>query len=469
MCAGCSKESNRAGDEEEIHAKNVPGRDPEIGTNAQNQVNSLRGSGQPLAGSLRAFFEPRFWYDFSRVRVHTSHRAAEAARSVNALAYTKENDIVFGQGQYRPGTESGGKLLAHELAHVVQQGAANAPMQAQRSILRRSSDPPSLQRQGDPSQAPSSMSCPIANTSSAQSVVTDVLFSLGTATLTPAAIIDLGSFVVSWTAAGANRDVRVDGFASIDGQQALNWTLSCDRAVAVAAELENPSSGAPGIPNQFLEVLANGETTQFGAALPPNRRATVSADLAQPACANPGVSRSLDLQPVFLRTDPTDAAPTGGSWTRRFNESNAIWGKLGVMFVELTPITIDTPLKTSGGTAAEISSIAALRTSAGVEIFVVDNDLTTSGGSVTLGPLAPLCTTGKMVMSDRGTSDTLLAHELGHILGIQHPGVPPNPGEAGTIMVGSGSHSTANSTRNTLGNNVLCPPGTGSTCLNPDP
>src|SRR5262249_23171480 len=142
--------------------------------------------------------------------------------------------------------------------------------------------------------------CPIANTSPAHPVVTDVLFSVGAATLTPTAITDLATFVATWTAAGANRDVRVDGFASIDGPEPLNWTLSCDRALAVAAELENPSSGTAGIPNQFIEFLANGETTQFGPALPPNRRATVSADLAQPACANPGVSRSLDLQPVFL-------------------------------------------------------------------------------------------------------------------------------------------------------------------------
>jgi hypothetical protein len=74
-------------------------------------------------------------------------------------------------------------------------------------------------------------------------------------------------------------------------------------------------------------------------------------------------------------------------------------------------------------------------------------------------------------MSDRGTSDTLLAHELGHTLGLDHPGTAPNPADAGTVLQASRSKDVNNPTRNTLGNfgKILCPPGTGSTCLNPDP
>jgi len=61
--------------------------------------------------------------DFSQVRVHTDSRAAESARAVNALAYTVGQDVVFGAGQYAPGTPEGRRLLAHELTHVVQQGS----------------------------------------------------------------------------------------------------------------------------------------------------------------------------------------------------------------------------------------------------------------------------------------------------------------------------------------------------------
>ena len=79
------------------------------------------GGGQPLDTTTRAFMEPRFGHDFSQVRVHTGARAAESAQAVNALAYTAGRNVVFGMGQYQPKTGEGKKLLAHELAHVVQQ------------------------------------------------------------------------------------------------------------------------------------------------------------------------------------------------------------------------------------------------------------------------------------------------------------------------------------------------------------
>jgi hypothetical protein len=82
---------------------------------------ALRSPGQPLDAATRAFMEPRFGRDFSGVRMHTDARAAESARAVNALAYTVGHTIVFGAGQYAPGTPSGQRLLAHELAHTIQQ------------------------------------------------------------------------------------------------------------------------------------------------------------------------------------------------------------------------------------------------------------------------------------------------------------------------------------------------------------
>jgi hypothetical protein len=82
----------------------------------------LNSSGQPLDAGTRAFMEPRFGHDFSRVRVHTDARAVESAHAVNALAYTVGRDVVFGAGQYAPGTMEGKRLMAHELTHVVQQG-----------------------------------------------------------------------------------------------------------------------------------------------------------------------------------------------------------------------------------------------------------------------------------------------------------------------------------------------------------
>ena len=85
-------------------------------------VHEVLGSpGQPLDPATRAFMEPRFGHEFSRVRVHTDARAAESARAVNALAYTAGESVAFSAGQYAPGTSRGRELLAHELTHVIQQ------------------------------------------------------------------------------------------------------------------------------------------------------------------------------------------------------------------------------------------------------------------------------------------------------------------------------------------------------------
>jgi hypothetical protein len=84
-----------------------------------NQV--LNSPGRALDTPTRAFMEPRFGRDFSGVRVHTDSRAAESARSVNAHAYTVGEHIVFDRGKYDPDSRGGRHLLAHELAHTVQQ------------------------------------------------------------------------------------------------------------------------------------------------------------------------------------------------------------------------------------------------------------------------------------------------------------------------------------------------------------
>ena len=284
MCAGC--------EEEELQRKEHSGAQ-DFAADVESQVQALQGGGKQLPPRVREFFEPRFGQNFSNVRVHTSGAAAESATSVNALAYTIRNHIVFAAGQYSPHTTAGRRLLAHELTHVVQQGTADAEVAsnatsraAQPAIARRSAGgPPSLQRMGDPAQAPAGMTCPIATTSPPSSVVTNVLFNINSQTLTPTAVADISAFIASWNAAGADDLVRVDGFASTDGPEPINWTLSCDRAVMVEGELMAPSSGAAGIPPSFIEMFAQGETNEFSSSLPPNRRATISADLSAPAPA----------------------------------------------------------------------------------------------------------------------------------------------------------------------------------------
>lgn len=86
---------------------------------------TLQSGGERLSPSVRAFFESRFGRDFSQVRVHRESLAAESTRAVNAQAYTVGNHVVFGNGKYAPESPAGRELLAHELAHVVQQGASS--------------------------------------------------------------------------------------------------------------------------------------------------------------------------------------------------------------------------------------------------------------------------------------------------------------------------------------------------------
>jgi len=84
----------------------------------------LASSGQPLLAGTRERLESRFGSDFSHVRIHADAHAAASAHALKAQAYTVGNHIVFGAGRYIPAFDAGHHLLAHELTHVLQQGAA---------------------------------------------------------------------------------------------------------------------------------------------------------------------------------------------------------------------------------------------------------------------------------------------------------------------------------------------------------
>lgn len=111
---------------------------------------ALQSPGQPLDSNTRVFMESRFGQDFSRVRVHTDAKAAASTQSLNALAYTTSNDIVFGASRYTPETVEGKRLLAHELTHVMQQTKDNA----NNSLLK------AIQREESPAAKPNPQSAP---------------------------------------------------------------------------------------------------------------------------------------------------------------------------------------------------------------------------------------------------------------------------------------------------------------------
>jgi hypothetical protein len=86
----------------------------------------LRAPGRPLDGATREFMESRFGHNFAAVRVHADEAAERSAKGINALAYTLGSNVVFGAGQYAPGTAGGRRLLAHELTHVIQQTGSDS-------------------------------------------------------------------------------------------------------------------------------------------------------------------------------------------------------------------------------------------------------------------------------------------------------------------------------------------------------
>jgi hypothetical protein len=108
-------------EDEAMQMKRAPGR--AVPTRA-GLVGATSRGGHPLPAAQRAFFEPRFGFDFSDVRVHNDAAAASSARVVGAKAYTVGRNVVFGAGRWAPRSSTGRRLIAHELTHVVQQGTA---------------------------------------------------------------------------------------------------------------------------------------------------------------------------------------------------------------------------------------------------------------------------------------------------------------------------------------------------------
>jgi hypothetical protein len=107
---------------------------------AEARRSEPAGAGSALSPDVRSTMEQRFGQDFSGVRVHTNARAAESASGLRARAYTLGSDIVFGAGEYTPATPRGHALLAHELAHVVQQESTR-PASEQTPRVAEHSDP----------------------------------------------------------------------------------------------------------------------------------------------------------------------------------------------------------------------------------------------------------------------------------------------------------------------------------------
>jgi hypothetical protein len=121
LLGGRSQSEQRGRSAERLQARHLQKNSADLREAPAAVKEVVRSPGQPLDAVTRAFMEPRFGHDFGGVRVHRDASAAQSADAVNARAYALGNDIVFGRGEYDPGTAQGSALIAHELAHVIQQ------------------------------------------------------------------------------------------------------------------------------------------------------------------------------------------------------------------------------------------------------------------------------------------------------------------------------------------------------------
>lgn len=224
-CSNCAKEdddgkiSRKAGDGAVVARQKV-----------ETAFDAIAGGGRPLGEAERSFFEPRFGHDFSAVRIHTDGPANRAASGIGALAYTDGSQIAFASGRYQFGTVSGRRLLAHELAHVVQHTAA--PDKTNHSLKRKCKDD-----LGEPSPECKPSQAGVAGKQFLFDVNCDDLKSVEVA---PGDFRSGEGAVAEYAKTiGSGVTVNVHGYASGEGPDDFNEKLSCHRANKVAGLLRS--------------------------------------------------------------------------------------------------------------------------------------------------------------------------------------------------------------------------------------
>jgi hypothetical protein len=118
---GASEAPAIGGGAPRVQARAVAGAAPQVTAELPRQMQAAATEGRALPTSQRTFYEDRLGHDFGAVRIHAGPAAAAAASSVQAQAFAHGSDVYFGENFYQPDSPSGQRLIAHELAHTVQQ------------------------------------------------------------------------------------------------------------------------------------------------------------------------------------------------------------------------------------------------------------------------------------------------------------------------------------------------------------
>jgi outer membrane protein OmpA-like peptidoglycan-associated protein len=263
QCTECQKKGQL------LQRRAVNQNDPGVAPPIVHEL--LRSPGRPLDPATRAFMEPHFGHDFSRVRVHTDAKAAESARAVNALAYTVNQDVVFNTGAYAPGTPRGRRLLAHELTHTVQQQNTPDLMQKGMQVApcdnvheREAEEIATLVGHGKSVQSHFTSTTPAVQRACGSATIGSVsgcigvggqdvydlgvssnslyLFSVNCDEFLPGEEARLRTFASTIT---PEQTVEVHGFASEEGDSTFNDNLSCARALTAADILAQEGVAVP--------------------------------------------------------------------------------------------------------------------------------------------------------------------------------------------------------------------------------
>lgn len=260
--------------------------------------------GRPLDGAVRSQMESGFGRDFSQVRIHDGPAAAESARTASALAYTAGNDIVFGAGRFAPSTPAGTALLAHELAHTIQQGgvqhkAEGTPAVSADHALEAEADRAATAiAQGEPAPALTRMSAPALMRTEASAAGA----SKASASSTPASLPD-GMELIDEKPPGKGATevlVRVPNFTLPQAKGAGKWVTDAYKAAGdggrlVFSPLLNGGrvaawkEGHEDYQSKWLGNLGFSDMKSLGAAILKSTDPTVVA-----ALTDKGVKKAVD-------------------------------------------------------------------------------------------------------------------------------------------------------------------------------
>jgi hypothetical protein len=142
--------TRQAPEEEELQMQPDSSRTAMVSKDIETRINSARGGGQPLADNIKGPMEQAFRADFGGVNVHTDTESDTLNQQLSAKAFTTGQDIFFREGEYSPGSDSGNRLIAHELTHVVQQSGGQINRDSKSEAVALQPDNLTVQREWVP-------------------------------------------------------------------------------------------------------------------------------------------------------------------------------------------------------------------------------------------------------------------------------------------------------------------------------